>query len=71
MSVRECDVRPTWPVSAGWPLTLPTWIVLRAPAVHGVSSNSPQIENIFNTNNTVSKTRLHPQGKGGPEGAPV
>ena len=38
MSVRECDVRPTWPVSAGWPLTLPTWIVLRAPAVHGVSS---------------------------------
>ena len=25
-------------VSAGWPLTLPTGIVLRAPAVHGVSS---------------------------------
>ena len=24
--------------SAGWPLALPTWIVLRAPAVHGVSS---------------------------------
>ena len=24
-------------MSAGWPLTLPTWIVLRAPAVHGVS----------------------------------
>ena len=39
MIVRGCDVGPTWPVSVGWPLILPTWIVLRAPAVHGVSSN--------------------------------
>ena len=45
VSVRECDVRPTWPVSAGWPLTLPTWIVLRAPAVHGVSSVGVAIAN--------------------------
>ena len=47
VSVGECDVRPTWPVSAGWPLTLPTWIVLRAPAVHGVSSNTIYRERIL------------------------
>ena len=45
MSVRDCDVRLARPVSAGWPLTLPTCIVLRAPAVHGVSSYNRDVKN--------------------------
>ena len=59
VTVRGCDVGLAWPVSAGWPLTLPTWKVLRAPAVHGVSSNIRVIKTI----GLLSRKKRYPRSR--------